>query len=143
MEGAGRQPGLRSVAKHQDLGHRQRLGMCDGEQRRAHLHSGGAPGRSAMQPELRRTAGPDDFDITPEDAARMPGAERLHRRFLGGESSGEVRNRVPAAHTISHLPVGENAAEEALPVPVEGRADARNVGRVESKSENVHDLAPA
>jgi len=95
----------------------------------------GAP----VQLELRRTAGlADDLDVTPENALRMAGAERLHRRFLRREPSGEMNRRLVTAHAVGDLAVGENATGEAVAVAADGRGNARDLRRVESESDNGH-----
>jgi len=138
-----RQPRLRSVSEKEHLRHRQRVGMCDGQQRGSNPHTIGAGRRAAVQPQLRRSGQADHFDVLPEHAARMTGPQRFHGRFFRGESSCEMRNRIAAPGTISDLPIGEDTPQEAVAVPLEGRANAGNIGGVESESENVHDLASA
>lgn len=99
--------------------------------------------RTAMQPQLRRSVQTDHFDVLPEDAARVAGPERFHRRFLRGEPSREMRNRIAAPGTIGDLPIGEHTPQETVAIPLDGRADAGNIGGVESKSEDIHDPASA
>lgn len=96
-----------------------------------------------MQPQLRRPGQAEHFNVLPEDAARMSSAERLHRRLLRGEPTGKMGDRVSAARTIGNLPLGEDAPQETVAVTLEGRTDAGNISRVESKPEDVHDSAPA
>jgi len=117
--------------------------MCDGQQRGSNPHAIGAGRRAAVQPQLRRSGQADHFDVLPEHAARMTSPQRFHRRFLRGEPPCEMRNRIAAPGTIGNLSIGEHTPQEAVAVPLEGRADAGNIGGVESKSENVHDLASA
>ena len=95
-------------------------------------------GGAAVQPQLRRTADADHLDVLPEHAARVAGAERLHRGFLRREPPRQVRHRVAAPRTIGDLSVGEDPAQEAIAVALERLPDARNVGRVEPEPEDVH-----
>ena len=73
----------------------------------------------------------------------MTRSERLHRGFLCGESSGEMRYGISAPRTIGNLAFGEHTAEKALTISFEGRGDAGNIGGVESESEDIHGFAPA
>jgi hypothetical protein len=57
-------------------------------------------------------------------------AERLHCRFLGRESTGQVGHRIPATRTIGDLPFGEYALEKSLAVLIERAGDPREVGHV-------------
>jgi hypothetical protein len=79
-----------SVAEDEHLCECQFLGMRDGEQRRSPANrrktSLGAP----MKLKLRRSPAAHDFDVAPEDAARVAGTERFHGRLLGGKTPGEV-----------------------------------------------------
>jgi len=68
----------------------------------------------------------------------MTGTERLHRRFLGGKTSGEVDGRVAAAHAVRHLGLGENAVCKSLAVPLDRGGYARDVCCVETDSNDVH-----
>jgi len=73
----------------------------------------------------------------------MAGPERLHRRFLCGEPPGEMRYGIPAPRTIGNLSFGEHAAEKALAISFEGRADPGNIGCIESEAEDIHGFATA
>jgi len=73
----------------------------------------------------------------------MTGPERFHRRFLGSETSGQVRNGVAAPRTIGDLPIGEDTAQEPLPVSLERARDAWDVGDINAQSEDRHASAPA
>ena len=108
-----------------------RLGVSDGDQAAAHLHAVGAPGGAAVQPQLRRTADPDHLDVLPQHAAGMAGAERLHRRFLGRETAGEMGDRVAAARTIGDLLIGEDPVQEAVAIALQRRGDPRQIRRIQ------------
>ena len=71
-------------------------------------------------------------------AARVAGAERLHRRFLRREARGEARNRIALPRTIGDLRVGEDAAKKPLAVALEHVTHARNVGSVEPEPYDSH-----
>lgn len=73
----------------------------------------------------------------------MARPERLHCRFLCGESPGEMRYGISAPRTIGNLSFGEHTAKKAIAISFEGRPDAGNIGRVESESEDIHGFAPA
>src|SRR5258706_9658826 len=90
-----------------------------------------------MQVELRRTAAPHDLDVAPQDALRMTRTERLHRRFLGGESPGKMDCRDTPPPAVGHFGVGENAVDESIAIAFDGRGDAGNVGGVQAKANDV------
>ncbi len=113
--------------------------MSDGEQRLYDMHLFRAACGPAVQPQLRRPAEPDDFDILPEHSARVPRAERLHRGFLCGESPRQVRNGIAPPRTIGDLAVGEDPPQEPLAVFRVGVRDTRDVGGVEPEPDDVHD----
>jgi hypothetical protein len=69
----------------------------------------------------------------------MARAERLHRRLFGGEAPRQVRDGIPSPRTIGNLTVGEDAAQEPLPIAVEYLGEARNVRRVEAETQDRHD----
>src|SRR5262249_42847828 len=96
----------------------------------------GAPG-AAIQMEARRSAPPDHLHVAPQDALRVPRAQRLHRRFLGGESPGEMDRRYAPPRAVRNLAVGEDAAEEPIPVPLDRLRDAVDVGGVEAEAYDV------
>ena len=114
--------GCASVAENQHLRHRERVGVRDGQQRRTAAHRARAPRGAAVQPQLRRPAAAERPRVAPEHAARMAGAERLHRRFLRREAPGEVRHRVAPPRAIGDLAVGEDAAQEPVAVALERAA---------------------
>ncbi len=91
----------------------------------------------------RRSATADDFDVLPQHAARMAGAERFHRRFFRRESSSQMRSGVPPLGTIGNLAGGEHALQEAIAVTFEHLCKAGNVGGVEPDAEYVHDRSTA
>src|SRR5438128_1541575 len=112
--------------------------MRDGEERSPRLKRLVPAKRASCQPQLRRTSMAEHFDVLPQDAARMPGAERLHRGFLRGKAAGEARDRIAVMRTISNLAVGENTVEEAVAVPLQYVAEARNIGGVEPEPDDGH-----
>jgi hypothetical protein len=134
---------LRSLTKQQHLRHRQHVGMRDRQQRRSDAHAFSPGGSPAMQPQLRRAKSPEHFDILPEDSAGVAGSQGFHRRFLRGKPPGQVRHRIAALRTIGNLSVREYTAQKTFPISLERAANSRNVGRIDSQSEDVHDSAPA
>src|SRR3954467_12174398 len=126
-----------SVAENDDLRHREIVGMRDRQQRRTAAHRLEPSRRTAVQPQLRRTAAPYHFHVAPEDPVRVAGPERLHRRFLRREPPGEMDRRLLPAHAVGDLTLGEDALQEPGPVPIDGRDDARDFGEVDAESDNV------
>jgi hypothetical protein len=127
--------------------HHLREGECfrvrDRQEGSTDVQAVGAPRRAAMQLQPWGTAHPHDLDVLPHHPTRVPGAKRFHGRFFCGEAAGEMRSRIPTLGTIGNLPGGKHALQEALAVPLEDRCQARNVGRVEADTEDVHDRATA
>ena len=117
---------------------RERVGMRDRQEGTPDLHALGPAGGPAVQEQPRWPAAAHDFDILPEHAARVTCSERLHRRFFGGETAGEVRGGVPPLGTIGNLPGGEHALQEALAVSFEHVCEPGDIGGVEPDAENVH-----
>lgn len=116
---AGRTETETSVAEEQHLRHRQRVGMCDGEQRAPPRHGLEPAQRASRQPQLRRTTVAKHLDVLPEYAARVAGAQRFHRGFFRRETSGQARNRVALPRTIGNLDGGEHPVQEAIAVAIE------------------------
>ena len=79
----------------------------------------------------------------PEHAARVTGPQRLHCRLFRRESAREVGYGISPTRTIGNLPFGKDTAQETLAIPFQGGADPGNVGGIESKSEDIHGVAPA
>ena len=111
--------------------------MRDGQQRRSGAERGKTASRAAVELELRRTASADDFDVAPENLLRVPGAKRLHRGFLGGKSPGKMDRRLTSPHAIGNLAVGEDAPQEPIAVTLDGRRDSRDVGGIETQTDDV------
>ena len=101
----------------------------------------GASGSAAVQPQLRRTTGAGDFDVLPQDAPRVPGAERFHGRFLGGKSASQVRHRIATTSTIGDLLQREYTAQKPITILREQLRNAAQIGGIESDSDDVHDPA--
>lgn len=121
------------------MSERERVGVRDGQLRRSAADPGEAPGRAAVQLQLRRAAGPaHDFDVAPQDILRAAGAERLHRGFLRSEPAGEMNRRMAASHAVRDFAVGENALAESVAVALERRDDAGDFCGVESEADDGH-----
>jgi len=121
------------------LSERERIGVTDGQLRGSAADRLEAPGRTAVQLQLRRTAGPaDDFDVAPQDILRAAGAERLHRGFLGREPAGKVDRRMTPAHAVGDFAARKNTLSESIAIPLEGRDDTRNFCGIESKADDGH-----
>jgi hypothetical protein len=68
----------------------------------------------------------------------MPGAERLHRRLLGGKASREARNRIAVPRTIGDLAIGEHPVQKPIAVPFEDVPHARDIGGIEAETQDAH-----
>src|SRR5262245_60546123 len=79
-----------SLAEDHHLCEGERFRMGDRHMRRAAADGGEAAPGAAVEVEPRRAAAADDLDVAPKHALRVPGAERLHRGFLGCEAASEV-----------------------------------------------------
>ena len=132
-----------SVSEEHDLSQGQRLRVCDRHQRSTHQHAVGAPGGTAMELQARWSSASDDLDVSPEHAARVAGAKCLHGRLFCRETARQMRGRVSPLGTIGNLSGGEHALQEAFAVSFENRCHTRDVGGVETNTEDVHDRAPA
>ena len=134
---ARRQPP--SLAEDDGLSERERVGVSDREFRRAAADFREAPGRAAVQLQLRRTARlADHFDVAPQDALRMPGAERFHRRLFRGEPAGKVNGGLAPARAVRDFTVGKNPLRKSIAVAVDRGGNTRNFGRVEPKPDDGH-----
>ena len=88
--------------------------MVRNECRRDH-QARGPLGGGAMEAQRGGPSVADDLDVVPQSLG-VTGAERLHRRFLGGEPAGQVRGGVAVPGTIGNLAVGEDPPQEAVAV---------------------------
>ena len=80
---------------------------------------------------------PDHFDVAPEHLLRMPGAERLHPGFFGGEPAGEMDRGHAAPCTVRNLSLCEDAAQEPVAEPFDGGRDAVDFRGVEAEPDDV------
>ena len=97
--------------------------------------------RAAAPPWNFSCGGPylaDHLDAGPEDSLRLAGAERLHRRFFRGEARREGRGEIALGAAIGDFAVGEDAPDETVAVSLDRLGNARDFGRVEPGSYNVH-----
>src|SRR5262245_33954972 len=134
------QPRRTSVAEDHHFSEGERICVRDGDQRASPSDFREPNAGAAMQLELRRSPAADDFDVAPEDALRVPGAERLHRRFLGRETTGEMNGRAPAGCAVRDFGVAEDPLDEPIAVPLHGVGNAIDFGGVESQTDDVwHD----
>ena len=96
-----------------------------------------SPCGAAVQLQLRRTARfAHDFDVAPEHALRVSGAERFHRGLFAGEAAGKVHGRMAPAHAVRDFAVGKNTPGKSIAVALDRRGDARNFRGVESESDD-------
>ena len=128
----------------QHLRERKRVRVGDGQERgcRTDLRE---PARApSVKLQLRGTAVPHDLDITPQDAARVPGAKRLHRGFLCREASGKMNRGHAAPCAVRNFAVREHTPEEPIAVPLDGSGDAADISGVQAESDDVrHAMSPA
>lgn len=110
--------------------------MGDGQERPPRSHRVKATSRAAVEFEPRRSAAADDFDAPPQDILCMSGPERLHRRFLRCEASGKMNGRFTTPHAVRDFTLCEDALNETLSVPFDGRHDSRNVGGVDAETDD-------
>src|SRR5262245_45988602 len=115
----------------------ERVGMRDRDERGAAADGREAAAGAAVELKPRRTAAADDLDVAPQHALRVAGAERLHRGLLGGEAAGKVDFGLAAPLAVRHFSLGEDTMDETIAVTFDGRGDARNVGRVDSQSDDL------
>jgi hypothetical protein len=117
----------------------ERVGVANRELSTAAADLLEASKRAAVKPELRRSIRPaHDFDVAPQHAVRVAGAERFHRRFLGRKPAREVNLRKATAHAVLDLAFGEDPKREALAVAADRGSDSWNFGCVEPESDDVH-----
>lgn len=116
----------------------KRVGMGDGQQRRAPAHDGQPACCAAVQPQLRGATVANNLNVSPQNALRVARAERLHRGFLGREAAGEVDRRILAAQAVRDLAVGEETMGKPITVAFDGVGDAADVGGIEPESDDVH-----
>lgn len=136
-EGNERFAGL--VAEEDHLSERERIRVCDRELRGSSADFCKASCSASVQPQLRRPARlANDFDVAPEHSLRVTGAERFHGCFLGSEPPCEMNRRVVTSHAVGDFRVREDTVGEPVAVPFDCCSDARDVCRVEAKSDDVH-----
>jgi hypothetical protein len=133
---AKRQPELRAEQHH--LGDREGLGVGDGQKRAAGVHSRETARRAPVEPQLRRSAGANYFNIAPEDALRMPRAERFHRRLLRRETAGKVRRGIAAPRGIRNLALGKDAVQKPIAEPRDGGFNSIDLGGIHADADNIH-----
>ena len=97
-----------------------------------------ADGCAVMELYLRGAAASNDFDPPPEHAAGVPGAERFHRGFLGGESGGKRRGGIALATAVGDLPLGEDTIDEPIAVTLDCGGDSGDLGRIDARAYDVH-----
>ena len=75
----------------------------------------------------------------------MPGAQRLHRRFLGGKPAREVRDRIAPARGVRDFAFGEDASEKPVTVARDRGRDAVDFGGIHTDADNIggHDRPPS
>jgi hypothetical protein len=93
--------------------------------------------RAAVELQLRRPAMAHDFHVAPQNAVRVPRAERLHGRFLGGKAAGEVNCWIVAPRAVRDLAGCEDPREKPVAVSLDGRGDPFDVGCVEADADDV------
>lgn len=130
------------VGEEHHLRERQVVGVRDGQERRTGADRSESPAGAAVKQQLRRSATSHHFDVPPQDALRVTGAECLHRRFLCCEPAGEVNGRLTPSCTVGHFAFGEYPVHEAGAEAVQGGDDSWNVGRVDSEADDLSHASP-
>ena len=134
---------LSSASEQQHLGEGERFRMRNREEGSRHAQTFSVASGAAVELQAWRAAAADDLDVLPQHAARLACPERLHRRLLRGEASGEVRNRIPPLCTIGNLAVREDAAQEPIAITLEDVRDAMEIRRIDADANDVHARASA
>lgn len=100
-------------------------------------HRGKSSRGAAVELQLRRTTVAHDLDVAPEHLLGVARAQCLHACFLRGKPAGEMNRGLAAAGAVRNFAGGENALQEPLAVPLDGRRDTRNFGRVKPEADDV------
>src|SRR5262245_19245947 len=111
--------------------------MRDGDQRGAAADRREPAAGPAVEVQLRRPAAPYDFDVAPQNALRVAGAQRLHRRFLGREAAGEVNRWHTPPAAVRNLVVAEDPQHETIAVPFDGLGDTMNVRGIDPEPNDL------
>jgi len=97
------------------------------------------PPRTAVEFELRRAVSTPNFDVASPHRLRVPGAERLHCRFLRGEASGKMNSRLAATRAVRNLPIREDPLDEAFAVAFNRADDAGKVRGIDAEADDGGD----
>ncbi len=128
------------LAKYHHFGERQIVGVGDRQQGFLAADGREPAGGAAVQRELRRAAAAHDFDVAPQNAARVAGAERFHRCFLRGEAAGKMDGRNAATEAVIEFAGREDALQKAVAVPVDRIGNPVDIGGVQAQTDDVcHD----
>lgn len=79
----------------------------------------------------------NDLDAAPQHILRVARTERFHGRFLCGEPAGKMNGWITSPGTVGNLGFGEYPMNESIAVARDRRPDSRNVGGVDSQSDDV------
>jgi len=127
------------VGAEQDyLRERKMAAVRDGNHRAGGVQRLEAPRGATVKPELRRAGDPHDLDVAPQHPPGAPGAESLHRSFLGGKPSGEVRRRMASACRVRNLARREDTLQETVAESSKGALDTVDFRRIETQADDVH-----
>lgn len=111
--------------------------MRNRQQRPARAKCREATAGTAVKLQLRWPPAPDDFHVAPEHLLRVTGSERFHRGFLCREAAGKMNRRITSPLAIGDFAVGEDTVQETVPVSGDCRGDARDIGGIEAKTNDV------
>ena len=135
--GEGNDNYRKRLTHEEHLSERERLRVCNRQERTGRIQVGHTARGAAMKLQLRGGArGAQYLDIAPEHALRMTGAKCFHGRFFRGEPAGEMGCRVPPPRRVRDLSVGEYAAEKPIAVSRDGRFNAVNFGCIHAETDN-------
>ena len=80
--------------------------------------------------------GTDNFDVAPADTAAPSGAESFHAGFFSGETGGVAFEASGFGFAVLDFTFGENAVEKTIAETLDGLADARNFGDIDTGAED-------
>ena len=91
-----------------------------------------------MEQQLGRATSTKDLDITPEHAARVPGAECLHGCFLSRKARSKRRSGVVPAQAVRDLVLSEHTEQEPIAEALDRSGDTRNLSSINARPYNFH-----
>ena len=81
-----------------------------------------------------------NLDIAPPDAIAPSSAQSFHAGFLGGKAGRVALKAGGFRLTVTNFALGEDAMQEAVPIPLNRFANAGNFGDVHSGADDHADI---